>query len=45
MNWVWRWSPPLGTDQPGPVVAKERVGIREVHVSMALMDEFSQVRA
>ena len=32
--------PPLGTDQPGPVVAKERVGIREVHVSMALMDEF-----
>lgn len=32
--------PPLGTDQPGPVVAKERVGIREVHVSVALMDEF-----
>ena len=32
--------PPLGSDPPGPVVAAEKVGIREVQVSMALMDEF-----
>ena len=31
--------PPLGTDQPGGV-APEKRGIRDVQVSMALMDEF-----
>ncbi len=31
--------PPLGTDQPGEP-APEKRGIRDVQVSMALMDEF-----
>ena len=31
--------PPLGTDQPG-APAPEKRGIRDVQVSMALMDEF-----
>ena len=31
--------PPLGADQPG-AVAQEKRGIRDVQVSMALMDEF-----
>ena len=31
--------PPLGTDQPGEP-APEKQGIRDVQVSMALMDEF-----
>ncbi len=37
--------PPLGSDPPGPVVAAEKVGIREVQVSMALMDEFLKCAA
>ncbi|CAL8467347.1 g6884 [Coccomyxa elongata] len=32
--------PPLGTDQPGGAPPKQQQGIREVQVSMALMDEF-----
>ena len=31
--------PPLGTDQPGEPATEKR-GIRDVQVSMALMDEF-----
>lgn len=31
--------PPLGVDQPGEI-APEKRGIRDVQVSMALMDEF-----